>query len=174
MLGTQILSRAYRKEFLACERRVVVVPDCMRSQQNGGCKAARTSLGGACRHCTPDCRVNQITRVGDEQGFEVYILPDELRDYGVRACSSAGTMGVVGVSCALTNWHGGWQLQAAGVPAQGVLLDYAGCTRHWDAVGHSTDVNLRELQRVIGCLPDQTDAARSRGAAPGSDSRTRA
>ena len=109
-----------------------------------------TSLGGACCHCTPDCRVHQVTGVGEEQGFEVYILPDELRDLGVRACSSAGTMGVVGVSCALTNWHGGWQLQAAGVPAQGVLLDCAGCRRHWDEHGRPTGVNLGELQRVVG------------------------
>lgn len=154
MLGTEILSRAYREQFLACERRVVVLPDCMRRQQNGRCKAVRTALGGACRYCTPDCRVHQVTRMGQKCGFEVYILPDELRDLGVQACSAAGKMGVVGVSCALTNWHGGWQLEAAGVPAQGVLLDYAGCKRHWDEHGLPTDVNLNKLREVVGRASD--------------------
>lgn len=68
----------------------------------------------------------------------------------LRACSAAGKMGVVGVSCVLTNWHGGWQLKAAGVPVQGVLLDYAGCRRHWDEYGLSTDVNLSKLRKVVG------------------------
>ena len=94
--------------------------------------------------------------MGKKHGFEVYILPDELRDLGVQACSAAGRMGVVGVSCALTNWHGGWQLEAAGVPAQGVLLDYAGCKRHWDEYGLSTDVNLNKLREVVGRASDIT------------------
>jgi uncharacterized protein len=38
----------------------------------------------------------------------------------------------------------------AGVPAQGVLLDYAGCNSHWDETGFSTDVNIKKVLEVLG------------------------
>ena len=59
-------------------------------------------------------------------------------------------IGVVGVSCVLTNWHAGWQLDAAGVLAQGVLLNQAGCKKHWSRQRVATDVDLDELQRIVG------------------------
>ena len=53
MLGTEILSRAYRQRFLAMPRKIVVVPDCLcaRSRRvapegSPDCQAERTALGG--------------------------------------------------------------------------------------------------------------------------------
>jgi hypothetical protein len=53
------------------------------------------------------------------------------------------------VSCALTNWSGGWEAQSMGIPAQGVLLDYVGCSYHWDKTGFPTDLNLHKLAEVL-------------------------
>lgn len=157
MLGTEILTRAYRARYQAMPRKIVVVPDCLcaiseRVEHAPGlaCQAERTSLGGRCRGCTPTCRVHQITRLGQQRGFEVYILPDDYRGVGLGACSSLQGVGVVGVSCALTNWDAGWQVAGAGVPCQGVLLDYAGCKNHWNSAGRTTDVNLPHLLRTLG------------------------
>ncbi len=157
MLGTEILSRAYRARFQAMPRKVVVVPDCLcahsrRAVSTDGesCQAARTSLGGRCQGCAPGCKVHGLTRLGEKRGFEVYILPDEMRGIGLSSCSRLEGVGVVGVSCALTNWDAGWQVAAGGVPAQGVLLDYAGCKSHWSDQGITTDVNVRKLLEMVG------------------------
>ena len=77
------------------------------------------------------------------------MIPDELRVFG--SGTGDGSVGVVGVSCALTNWSGGWEAESIGVPAQGVLLDYVGCKFHWDKDGIPTDINLKKLEEVVGC-----------------------
>ncbi len=149
MLGTEILSRAYRERFLSAKRKIVIVPPCMRAQQEEKCKAIQTPLGAKCQACTPTCRVHQITKLGEKRGFDVFMIPDELRVFG--SGTGDGSVGVVGVSCALTNWSGGWEAESIGVPAQGVLLDYVGCKFHWDKDGIPTDPNLKKLEEVVGC-----------------------
>ena len=161
MLGTEILSRAYRERFLVAHHKIVVVPPCLRAQPAEKCKAIETPLGAQCQACTPACRVHQITRLGQQRGFDVYMIPDELRNLG-RA-RAAGSLGVVGISCALTNWGGGWEADALGLPAQGVLLDYVGCHFHWDAVGLPTNVNLKKLAEVVAGAPVASDDRGRRG-----------
>ncbi len=157
MLGTEILSRAFRERFLAMPRKIVVVPDCLSARSprvapEGGpeCQAERTSLGGRCTGCTPGCRVNGLTRLGEKHGFEVSILPDDMRGVGLDACSKLKGVGVVGVACALTNWDAGWQVTGSGVPAQGVLLDYPGCKNHWSEEGEPTEVNVKRVLEIAG------------------------
>lgn len=157
MLGTEILTRAYRERFRAMPRKIVVIPDCLctrsrrvTSEEDGpACPAERTSLGLKCQGCTPGCKARAVTLLGEQHGFEVYILPDDYRGLGLGACRKLEGVGVVGVSCVLTNWDAGWQVNGAGVPAQGVLLDYAGCRSHWDEEGTATDVNLKKLVEMV-------------------------
>ncbi|HJW91569.1 MAG TPA: DUF116 domain-containing protein [Anaerolineales bacterium] len=147
LLGSELLSRAYRQRFLASRQKVVILPPCMRARAEGECLAVQTEYGARCQACTPSCRVHQITCLGKKYGFEVWMIPDELLVFAPG--SGEGELGLVGVSCALTNWSGGWEAQAMGLPAQGVLLDYVGCHYHWDDAGFPTDVNLRKLSEVL-------------------------
>jgi uncharacterized protein len=149
MYGTQLLSRINRERFLSTQRRIVIVPPCMRALPDGECKAVATPLGARCQACTPGCQVNQATRLGEKRGFEVYMIPDQLSHISAEGGKSSGGVGMVGVSCALTNWSGGWDADELGVPAQGVLLDYVGCSYHWDDVGIPTALNLRHLAEVV-------------------------
>ena len=150
MLATEVLNRAYRQRFLNTRRKVVIVPPCMREQPDEDCKAIETPLGARCQACKPTCRVHQITKMGEKYGFEVFIIPDELRGIGAEVKGSTGSLGLVGVSCALTNWSGGWDAEEMGIPAQGLLLDYVGCRYHWEKQGISTDTNLAKLQEIVG------------------------
>jgi hypothetical protein len=148
MLGNEILNRQYRQKFLETEHKTVILPPCMRAQPEAKCKAVQTLFGEKCAACTPSCRIHQITKLGEKYGFEVFMIPDELRVFGNK--DSDKPVGLVGVSCVLTNWGGGWDAEHLGVPAQGVLLDYVGCKYHWDKKGFPTDINLRRLISVLG------------------------
>jgi hypothetical protein len=174
MLGTEVLTRAYRARYLAAGRKIVIMPDCLcahtlrvQDAQDAGadqvrrqrCQAEKTSLGGKCTGCAPGCKARQITALGEKHGFEAYILPDDLRGVGVGSCSKLVDVGVVGISCVLTNWDAGWQVHDAGVPCQGVLLDYAGCRSHWDVAGLPTDVNLKHLLATVGVHPTVESAS---------------
>jgi hypothetical protein len=152
MLATETLNRAYRKRFLETKRKVVIVPPCMRIQPDEDCKALDTPFGARCQACKPTCRVHHVTKLGEKLGFDVFIIPDELRGIGIEAKRGKDSIGLVGVSCALTNWSGGWDAEEMGVPAQGLLLDYVGCRYHWDDKGISTDTNLGKLKEMVGAI----------------------
>jgi hypothetical protein len=154
MLGTEVLNRAYRERFQATRRRAVIVPPCMRMRLDA-CKATDTPYGAQCQACTPGCRVNMLTRIGHKRGFAVYMIPDHVSRFSVPAADPQVQIGVVGVSCALTNWSGGWDAEAAGVPAQGVLLDYVGCSYHWDEQGVVTDANLGQIVALATGVDEQ-------------------
>lgn len=152
MVGTEILNRAFREMFLRTRHKAVLVPPCMRFQPEGQCKAQPTGFGAQCAGCTPGCRVHQVTKLGEKHGFAVFILPDEISVFSTRTAKHASPhdLGIVGVSCVLTNAAGGWETRRLGIPAQGLLLDYCGCRYHWHKQGIPTDINLNQLLRVLG------------------------
>jgi hypothetical protein len=152
MVGTEILNRAFREAFSATTRKVVLVPPCMRARPDGVCQARPTPFGEHCAGCTPGCRVHQTTKLGEKHGFDVFIIPHELSVFSSGAVEpmDGEAVGIVGVSCPLTNASGGWETKDLGIPAQGVLLDYCGCPWHWHKEGFPTDINLRQLLAVIG------------------------
>jgi uncharacterized protein len=147
MLGTEILNRAYRERFLATKHKMVILPPCMCAPGEV-CKAVETPFGAKCQACTPNCRVHQITKLGEKLGFGVTMIPDDMKVFG--SGNSTNTTGLLGVSCTLTNWNGGWDAGAIGIPCQGLLLDYVGCKYHWDKNGIPTDTNLKKLREILG------------------------
>jgi hypothetical protein len=152
MVGTEILNRVFRQDFLNTARKLVLVPPCMRAQSDDKCQARLTSFGARCAGCTPGCRVHQLTKLGDKLGFGILILPEDLRVFsaGEMSLGNDDKIGIVGISCVLTNAPGGWETQELGIPAQGALLDYCGCRYHWHKEGIPTDINIGQLLHVLG------------------------
>ena len=147
MLGTEILNRSFRQRFTDTKRKMVIVPPCMCAPAET-CQAVETPFGAQCQACTPGCRVNQLTKLGEKRGFAVTMIPDDVKVF--HSGNGQESIGLVGISCALTNWNGGWEAGAAGIPAQGLLLDYVGCKIHWDKLGIPTDTNVKRLQEILG------------------------
>ena len=151
MVGTEILNRAFREAFLQTERKVLFLPPCMKAKPDSECQATPTPVGERCAGCTPGCRVHQLTKLGEKHGFQVFMLPDDLATLSTGSGRSVtgAQIGVVGVSCVLTNTSGGWETRLHGLPAQGVPLDYCGCSYHWHKQGLPTDINLPHLLQVM-------------------------
>ena len=151
MLGTELLNRVLRFRFRETSDRIVIVPPCMKARCDDDCEARPTPQGEQCTYCTPGCRVNQVSRLGEKHGFKVFIIPDELKTFstGESSATNQPSTGVVGVSCPLTNASGGWEMISLGVPAQGLLLDYCGCSYHWRRERLPTDLNFAELLRLV-------------------------
>ena len=151
MFGTEILNRSLRAGFQDTSTKILIVPPCMKAKSDEDCLATSSPYGELCANCTPGCRVNQLTRLGEKHGFQVFIMPDELKTFSGGGSEPSGkhSIGVVGVSCPLTNAAGGWEMQRLGVPAQGLLLDYCGCNYHWHKDGIPTDINFGQLLRLM-------------------------
>jgi hypothetical protein len=151
MIGTEILNRAFREPFLQTQRKVLFLPPCMKAQPDSECQATITPVGERCAACTPTCRVHQLTKLGEKHGFQVFMLPDDLSALSTKPAKSVtgAQIGVIGVSCVLTNTSGGWETRLQGLPAQGLPLDYCGCSYHWHEQGIPTDINLPHLLQVL-------------------------
>jgi hypothetical protein len=124
----------------------------MKAKDEDTCLATDTPYGQLCAACTSSCRVHQATKLGEKHGFQVLVMPHELSVFSNNSLqpTSNHATGVVGVSCPLTNVTGGWETRALGIPAQGLPLDYCGCSWHWHETGIATDINFKQLLAVIG------------------------
>jgi hypothetical protein len=149
MVGAEIMNRAFRAEFLARKRKLVLLPACMRALPEGECKAEPGPAGLKCADCTPGCRVHQLGKLGEKYGFGVRILPHE-SDFSGGSGGLGHDTAIIGIACVTNLVAGGWKAQALGLPAQCVLLDYPGCKGHWDPEGTPTDINIRQLLRILG------------------------
>jgi hypothetical protein len=164
MLATEVLNRAFRESFLATGRKVVLVPPCMRTKSAAECQARPSPIGEQCAGCDPQCRIHQVTKLGEKHGFAVFMLPRELSALAPSRDTQQGMagMGIVGVSCPLTNPQGGWKTRDMNLPAQGLLLDYCGCHWHWHLDGGiPTAINLKHLLRLLGITPQRDRAERT-------------
>ncbi len=150
MLGTEVLNQAYSAGYRAAKRRLVIVPVCMRAQPEGKCQAIQTPMGAQCAGCTPTCRVHQITQLGKKHGVAVVCIPDdELANLCVSSGQAGSGLGVLGVACALRNWSAGWEAQKLGLNAQGTLLDFPGCKKHWNGKDIPTEANLKKIEEIM-------------------------
>ncbi len=148
MVGAEILNRAFRNDFVKTRKKKLLVPICMRYKPSNQCKAKNTKNGYICGHCTKECSVNKLSKMGDELGFEVLIIP-----HGSSAFTDGkvkfGELGIVGVACLLNLISGGLAARRLDLVPQCVILDYCGCRKHWDKKGIITDINVDELKNII-------------------------
>jgi hypothetical protein len=149
MVGAEIMNRAFRTEFLAAERKTVLVPGCMRNRSAEECEGTKTHDGVRCSGCEPKCHVNQLRLFGLKQNFDVCVMPHSTDLSRWAAKPGAPSSAVVGVACLSVLVQGGWELKRYNVPAQCVLLNQCGCKKHWDQVGFPTELDVRELKRVM-------------------------
>lgn len=155
MVGAEVMNRAYREAFVKAGKKVIVLPACMRLLPSAKCKADTLR----CKRCTTDCKVHQITNFGRKYGFDVYMIPHESSISAGRNNDSflKQGVGVVGIACALNLLSGGWMLKDRGIPAQCVLLDYCGCNKHWSEEGFPTNINVKQLEKILGIPTTQCD-----------------
>lgn len=156
MVGAEIMNRAYRERFIETSGKVILIPACMRLFPADECKARTDDSGFHCAGCTAECSVFKLTKLGRENGFSVQIVSHESSISANRTNPlflNNGT-GVVGVACVLNLISGGWLLDSMDVPAQCVFLDYCGCKNHWSREGIPTEINVEQLKRVLGIVPE--------------------
>ncbi len=149
MVGAEIMNRAFRKEFLATDRKTVLIPGCMRIRSAEECEGTKTPNGIRCSGCESRCRVNQLRQLGLRQNFDVMVIPhsSDISHWAPRP--GEPVTGVVAAACLSVLVQGGWELKRYEVPAQCVLLNECGCKKHWHRVGFPTQLDVRELRKNL-------------------------
>ena len=150
MVGAELLNRAWRTDFLACTRHVVVMPGCSRIHQDAACKAKAAQNELKCTHCTRGCAVSAGTRHAERSGGDAFavIHGSDFSRFLASAALLGGSVGIVGVACASGLLGAGWRAREKGLPAQCVLLNASGC-QHWTSRVRPTTFDLTELARIL-------------------------
>jgi hypothetical protein len=122
----------------------------MRLKEDAECRALRKGKDISCTHCSAQCEVNKLTKLGIIDGFDVAIIPHS-SDFSewLERWKGNKEVGVVGVACVLNLLTGGYETKALGIPAQCVFLDYCGCQKHWDKTGIPTQLNKTQLSTIL-------------------------
>lgn len=150
MVGAEMLNRAWRDEFLACVRHVVVLPGCTRSRDAAECRSAGDVEGGRCTHCTLGCGASAATRLAERfGGSAIVVCHDSEFSRALGAPTLAGpSVGIVGVACVAGIIGAGWRARARGFPAQCVILNAPGCT-HWQDAHVPAGFDPAEMTRIL-------------------------
>jgi hypothetical protein len=157
MVGAEIMNRAFRDAFVNTTKKAVVLPACMRYHSKPECKARTIGLACECTGCTPQCRVNQLTKMGRKSGFAVHLVPHESSVFSGDSGKTllGDDVGIVGIACVSNLVSGGWKAKAMGMPPQCVLLDHCGCRKHWHEQGIPTDINMKRLRLTLGLTEEK-------------------
>ncbi len=77
LLTIQTRNLVESDEFEKAERKTLLLPHCSRKYMDHRCKATfeAGSPSFVCAHCSEDCLINQAVTLGEEIGYDVYVLP---------------------------------------------------------------------------------------------------
>ncbi|MFB0563756.1 MAG: DUF116 domain-containing protein, partial [Candidatus Lokiarchaeia archaeon] len=76
-MDNHVENLSHRNEFLKTKNRVLLLPHCSRKYMDNRCKAIFNTETATykCMRCSPDCKVNEATTLGEKKGYTVYVLP---------------------------------------------------------------------------------------------------
>ena len=77
LLSIQTKNLVVSDEFDKAKSKTLLLPHCARKYMDHRCKAS-FDVGHpsfVCAHCSEDCLINQAVTLGEEMGYDVYVLP---------------------------------------------------------------------------------------------------
>jgi hypothetical protein len=148
LLACVVMSRQFWQEFAARHDTVLILPDCLR-RQGSACKRKRTRYGTRCTACDPECAVCRMTVAAARRGAAAY-FSDMEHEKQFRALMRGPyrDLSVLGVACIWMLASGMRAAEVAGVPSQGVLLNFCGC-EHWCDEPVVTDAVVEQVEAIL-------------------------
>jgi len=131
----------YRESFLKTSKRALFMPHCCRKFMDARCKADfdLETASYMCNHCSEDCLINQGTKLGKKEGYDVYILPG---GSCIRKIIKKNKYeGIIGIACTDELKLADGILGEFDISLQGIPLLKNGCS--------GTRFNFETLQKII-------------------------
>jgi hypothetical protein len=127
---------------------VLILPDCLR-RRGEECERKRSRAGMRCTACDETCAVGRMTVAAAKRGAgAVFSTGEHGKQFRRLQRGRFRDLSVIGVACIWMLASGMREAEEAGVPSQGVLLNYCGC-EHWADQPHVTDA---VVERVVDIL----------------------
>jgi hypothetical protein len=139
-IAVQLNNIRNEKDFaeIPAEQCALFLPHCLRNAER--CKATYNAQGLQCKHCTKDCKVNQLTLIGEQMGYKCFVVPGGAMVFNVA--KQYKPKGVVAVACLNELREGTARTESEyKVPFQIVQLTKDGCV--------NTEVCIDEVKDVM-------------------------
>jgi len=150
MVGSEVMNRGFLPGFRSRPRKVVLVPGCMRARSDKNCQALRDGLDISCTRCHDGCEVAALDRLGEQHGFRVFVVPHASSFTAwLRHWRNDVSTALIAVACPLHLVPGGYEMRGLELEAQCILLQYSGCSRHWDPAGTPTRLDGSRLLELV-------------------------
>ncbi len=141
LVDVYVKNASERTRFEKTRNRALFLPHCSRKHMDSKCKAIFNPEipSYKCNHCSNDCQINIATRIGEQKGYDVYVvpggscIPQILKKYRYE--------GLVGVACGQELKLGGEALNKTGSSGQAVPLIKNGCS--------NTTFSMKSLERTL-------------------------
>jgi hypothetical protein len=130
-----------RKHFVKTKNRALLLPHCSRKFMDSRCKATFNpeTPSYVCSHCSEDCLINGASKLGNDRGYDVYVLPGG--SCIINILKKNKCEGVVGVACGQEVKLGVECLKQMGYAGQAIPLIRNGCA--------NTSFNLESLEKML-------------------------
>lgn len=141
-VAIQLYNIHNEKEFktIPKEKCALFLPHCLRIAER--CKATYNEEGLQCKHCSKTCKINQLTRLGEEIGYKCFVVPGGAMVFNIA--KKYKPHGVVAVACMNELREGTARTESEyNVPFQIIQLRKDGCV--------NTDVCIDEAKSVMEC-----------------------
>jgi len=141
LVDIYIQNLSERERFKKTKKRALFLPHCSRKYMDNRCRASFNPQlpSYKCGQCSEDCLVNRATRLGEERGYDVYVLPGG--SCVVDLLQRNKYEGVVGVACSQEVKLGGDGLKQMGLAGQAIPLIKNGCA--------NTSFSLQNLEKTL-------------------------
>ena len=140
-INIQVTNLSRREDFRKTERRALFLPHCARKYMDNRCQSAfnQKMPSYICSHCSSDCLIHQATILGEEKGYDVYVLPGGSCIPHILEKNRYG--GIIGVACGEEVRQAIEYLDAMELPLQAIPLLKNGCS--------NTSFNLETLRNLM-------------------------
>ena len=141
LVDVQVRNASERARFEKTQIRALFLPHCSRKHMDNKCNATFNPdiPSYKCAHCSEDCQINKATKMAEQKGYDVYVvpggscIPQILKKFHYE--------GVVGVACGQELKLGGEALGKASLAGQAIPLIKNGCS--------NTHFSLQTLERTL-------------------------
>jgi hypothetical protein len=147
MLEIELVNRLHRERFLACDRRVALLPHCLRDFQVE-CRSVQGYLDTVCAGCSQNCLLNIVSTLLRKAGIDPYIWRNAELGSLFRRLEGKGTFGVMGIACVPELAWGMRACTDRGIPVVGLPLDANRCAR-WMGRFEENSVNMERLRGLL-------------------------
>jgi len=150
MVMSEVMNRSLRKSFAKTEKKVILLPACVRPKNGQDCAALNKGRSLVCRQCSAACQAGRLQRQFQGRA-EVRLIP-HASDFSAQLSEWSDQMhtGVVASACVAHLLSGGYEMLRQNIPSQCVFLNFSGCKRHWHPQGEATSVQVERLEELLG------------------------